>query len=107
MFTGAGAVVEAMERGLRETSRETAELYVRAPGAFGMRSDVEDLADVVPQDPLAEGHGLRLGQPAGADEVVGQGIGQDAAVHVVLRQHELQLVRVRVVPDLLGFGNGL
>ena len=70
------------------------------------RSDLEDLADVVSQQASAERNRVLLAQDTRSHELIGQDVREDAAIHGVLGQYELQLVRVRVVTDELGLGTG-
>src|SRR5205823_8829447 len=61
----------------------------------------EDASRIVAQQQPRKSNRLRFAVDATAYEIVGEDLRQDAAIHVVLRQDELQLVRVAVITDLL------
>ncbi len=67
----------------------------------------EDATGVFEQDKPGEFEGTVLGPPSGPDAVLGEVLGQQAAVHVDLGEDEFELVGVGVVADELRLGDGL
>src|SRR5439155_20275982 len=69
--------------------------------------DIEDSPGVVAEEKAGQFHRLGFRRQARADEVVGEDLGEDTAIHIELGQHEFELVSIAVIADLLDLRNRL
>src|SRR5216683_4367049 len=72
-----------------------------------MSRQVENSPGVVAEEKAGQFHRLGFRCQARADEVVGEDLGEDAAVHIELGQDKFQLVSIAVITDLLDLRNRL